>query len=137
VVLDVVGGGVLEVLMIVEEVELVVSEELVETGGGLLLAIELDDGIEVLEGDGDAWVDVVGTPVIVLVELVDIVNCLLKTSFLGRLKQGSTYADYAATTQQAWVLGGECLKQKRRCFVFWKERRTCSWRSSTALSLVG
>ncbi len=84
-VLDVVGGGVLEVLMIVEEVELVVSEELVETGGGLLLAIELDDGIEVLEGDGDAWVDVVGTPVIVLVELVDIVNCLLKTSFLGRL----------------------------------------------------
>jgi hypothetical protein len=71
--------------MIEEEKELEVSELVLETGEGLLLAIELDDGIEVLVDDGAAWADVVGTAVSVLVELVDIVNCLANTSFLGLL----------------------------------------------------
>jgi hypothetical protein len=129
VVLEGVDEGVDDELSIIEEEVLEVSGVELETGGGLLLAIELDDGTEVLEGDGGAWVDVVGTPVSVLVELVDIVNCLLKTSFLGRpsvaisakrnlimgvvpprlfgqngasyLKPGSTYAN-AAATQRVW-----------------------------------
>jgi hypothetical protein len=99
---DVVGGGVeLEEGVLLDEggvweeellnkeeeegVGLGLIEELEATGGGLLLAIELDGGSEVLEGDDDEE-EVVGTPVSVLiVELVDIVNCLLKTSFLGCL----------------------------------------------------
>ena len=129
VVLEGVDEVVDDELSIIEEEVLEVSGVELETGGGLLLAIELDDGTEVLEGDGGAWVDVVGTPVSVLVELVDIVNCLLKTSFLGRpsvamsakrnlimgvvpphlfgqngasyLKPGSTYAN-AAATQRVW-----------------------------------
>jgi hypothetical protein len=94
---ELVGGGLLDeegvleeelLIMIEEEEEEVlggVEEELEGTGGGLLLAIELDGGSEVLEGDDDEE-EVVGTPVSVLeVELVDIVNRLLKTSFLGCL----------------------------------------------------
>jgi hypothetical protein len=80
------GGGVEEVLNIEELEELgVIEEELEITGVGLLLAIELDGGSEVLEGDGvDEEVD--AGPVSVLeVELEAIVNCLLKTSFLGCL----------------------------------------------------
>ena len=85
--LCVVGGGGDEVLFIIIEVEgLGVLGGVVETGGGLLLAIELVDGLDVLVGDGDG-VEVVGTPVSVLVvELVAIVNCLLNTSFLGCLR---------------------------------------------------
>jgi hypothetical protein len=85
VVLEEVDKGVDEVLSIEEERVLEVSGVLLETGGELLLAIELDGGTEVLVGDDGVWVDVVGTPVSVLVELVDMVNCLLNTSFLGRL----------------------------------------------------
>ena len=149
--LDVVGRGE-DVVIRVEEVEgLGVKEEVEATEEGLLLAIELvDGGLEVLVGD-DGGEEVVGTPVFVLeVELVDIVNCLLKTSFLGRpsvamsakrnlimgvvpprlfgqngasyLKPGSTYAN-AAATQRVLV-----VKAEATMFRVWKERRTCSWR---------
>jgi hypothetical protein len=63
----------------------VVEESEVETGVGLLLAIELD-GIEELAGAGGA-VDDGARGEVVLVELeLDIVNCLLKTSFLVYLE---------------------------------------------------
>lgn len=86
----VVGVGVVEEEVVreevlsIEEVEGLEEGEEVETGGGLLLAIELEGGSEVVVGD-DEEEEVVGTPVSVLVELVDIVNCLLNTSFLGCL----------------------------------------------------
>jgi hypothetical protein len=83
VVIDVVLDEVkLREVLDVNEVDVSVAE----AEGGLLLAMELDDGTEELwVGDG-AWVDVVeGAPVFVLVELeLDIVNCL-NTSFLGCL----------------------------------------------------
>jgi hypothetical protein len=87
---DVEGGGEEEELN-VEELEGggVNEEELVVTGVGLLLAIELDiGGLEELEGGGDGVDAEVGAgPVSVLeVELEAIVNCLLKTSFLGCLR---------------------------------------------------
>jgi hypothetical protein len=159
VVLGGVDEGVDEMLSIVEEMELGVIEVLLVTGGGLLLAIELDDGIEVLVGDGDAWVDVVGSPGSVLVELVDIVNCLSNTSFLGRLyiamsakrnsimvcghhvyvgeqhlcasylKQGLTCA---TATQRVW-----CWTQKRRCFVSGKSVGRAPGDRAASLSLVG
>lgn len=84
--LDVVGGGEDVVGSVEEEEGLGVKEEEDGTGGGLLLAIELDVGSEVLVGDDEGG-EVVGTPVFVLeVELVAIVNCLLNTSFLGCLE---------------------------------------------------
>jgi hypothetical protein len=85
VVVDEVDGGVEELKDV--EVELEEIGVLVVTGGELLSVIELD-GSEVSEGDADAWVDVGAAPASVLVELEDIVNCLLYTSFLGRLKPG-------------------------------------------------
>jgi hypothetical protein len=93
-------GGVVEVLDCeVDEVketeeEVEIIEEDVESVGvavevGLLLAIELDDDTtEELVGVAAAWEDVSDveeTPVSVLVELEDIVNCLNLRS-LGRLK---------------------------------------------------
>jgi hypothetical protein len=90
--LSVVGGGGRgdEVVFIIIEVEGlgVLGGGVVETEGGLLLAIELVDGSDVLVGDADGdgdGVGVVGTPASVLVALVAIVNCLLNTSFLGCL----------------------------------------------------
>jgi len=86
---EVVGGGVDEVsgvddvLMIMEEEVLEVRGVLVVTAEGLLLAIDLDDDTEVL--DGDDWVDVVGSLVSVLVVLLDMVNCLPCKSLRGRL----------------------------------------------------
>ena len=86
---EVVGGGVDEVsgvddvLMIMEEEVLEVRGVLVVTAEGLLLAIDLDDDTEVL--DGDDWVDVVGSLVSVLVVLLDMVNCLPCKSLCGRL----------------------------------------------------
>jgi hypothetical protein len=86
VLLDVVGGGVDEVLSIEDDEVVGVLEGVVETEGGLLLAIELVDRSDVLVGDGEGG-EVVGTPVSVLeVELVAIVNFLLNTSFLGCLR---------------------------------------------------
>lgn len=153
VVLEEVDKGVDEVLSIEEERVLEVSGVLLETGVELLLAIELDGGTEVLVGDDGVWVDVVGTPVSVLVELVDMVNCLLNTSFLGRLyvamsakrnlimvgchhvylqhsrRCGASYlkpgSTYAnaAATQRVLV-----VKAEATMFRVWKERRTCSWR---------
>lgn len=76
--------GVLEELWVVEEA-------LEITGVELLLALGLDSGgSDVLEGEGDGVgveADVGAGPVSVLeVELEAIVNCLLKTSFLGGLR---------------------------------------------------
>jgi hypothetical protein len=87
VLLDVVGGVVDEELIIVEEEEGEgVLEGVVETEEGLVLAIELDVGSDVLVGDDDGEEVVGGTPEFVLeVELVAIVNFLLNTSFLGCL----------------------------------------------------
>lgn len=86
---DVEGGGEEEVVNIEELEEVGVIEEALEiTGVGLLLAFELDiGGSDVLEGGGDGVDAEVGAgPVSVLVELEAIVNCLLKTSFLGGLR---------------------------------------------------
>lgn len=87
---DVEGGGEEEGVNIEELEGLGVIEEALEiTGEGLLLAIELDSGgSDVLEGEGDGVDAEVGAgPVSVLeVELEAIVNCLLKTSFLGCLR---------------------------------------------------
>ena len=66
-----------------------VEESLEETGVGLLLALELGVGVEVLAGSDDGVEVTDGAAeegVGVLVELLeDIVNCLPKTSFLGFL----------------------------------------------------
>lgn len=92
-VFEVVDCDVDEVRETGEEVEIDVedvdSEEVVTVGVGLLLATELDDETnEELVGVDAAWkedvADVDGTPVSVLVELEDIVNCLNLRS-LGRL----------------------------------------------------
>ena len=66
--------------------EEMVEESEVETGVGLLLAIELDDIEEELAGTVGAAVEDDAREEVVLVELEpDIVNCLPKTSFLGCL----------------------------------------------------
>jgi hypothetical protein len=104
--LGVVGGEAGdEVVFIIIEVEGlgVLGGGVVETGGGLLLAIELVDGSDVLVGDGDGdgdGVGVVGTPAAVLVALVAIVNFLLNTSFLGCLD-----AAMSAKRNISWVSG--------------------------------
>jgi len=105
--LDVVGRGE-DVVIRVEEVEgLGVKEEVEATEEGLLLAIELvDGGLEVLVGD-DGGEEVVGTPVFVLeVELVDIVNCLLNTSFLGCLDVAMSVKEHLKGVQPAAHLSG-------------------------------
>jgi hypothetical protein len=103
--LCVVGGGGRgdEVVFIIIEVEGlgVLGGGVVETEGGLLLAIELVDGSDVLVGDADGdgdGVGVVSTPASVLVALVAIVNCLLNTSFLGCLD-----AAMSAKRNISWV----------------------------------
>jgi hypothetical protein len=86
---DVEGGGEEEGVNIEEIEGLGVIEEALEiTGVGLLLAFELDiSGSDVLEGVGDGVDAEVGAGLVsVLVELEAIVNCLLKTSFLGGLR---------------------------------------------------
>jgi hypothetical protein len=129
-----------------EEDGMGVEESEVETGVGLLLAIELDDIWEELDGAEGAEVDdTAAREDGVLVELdPDIVNCLPKTSFLGclqramsarknlnvRCKQlqylecGVTYLDQRLPVQdpQLWV----GRKQRVDVSNSRKERRTCS-----------
>jgi hypothetical protein len=137
------GGGDVVLFSIIEVEGLGVLGGEVETGGGLLLAIELVDGSDVLVGDGEG-VGVVGTPASVLVvELVAIVNCLLNTSFLGCLDAAMSakrniiswvygnsqhiYQDEAHhTSSLAWIktklcssdpvcLGGDCVSVEVSC----------------------
>jgi hypothetical protein len=106
---DVEGGGEEEGVNIEELEGVGVIEEALEiTGVGLLLAFELDiGGSDVLEGVGDGVDAEVGAgPVSVLVELEAIVNCLLKTSFLGGLRSRSGSRDCSSDSNwSAWVFG--------------------------------
>jgi len=164
VLLDVVGGGELEVVNGVEVEGLGVKEEEVMTEEGLLLAIELvDGGSEELVGD-EGEVD--GTPASVLeVELVDIVNCLLNTSFLGCLDvamsaEGTLHGCAASSSTSIGIRTWRIIPQalvwvsitlsssdstqvvwvvsaEASLFRVWKERRTCSGRAAASLSVVG
>jgi hypothetical protein len=115
-----------------------------DTGGvvdvveGVGVGVGVDDGVVL--GGVDEGVDEMLSIVeemelgvievlLVIVELVDIVNCLSNTSFLGRLKQGLTCA---TATQRVW-----CWTQKRRCFVSGKSVGRAPGDRAASLSLVG